>query len=154
MKTWIALASARSLAGRLEESAASAMTIIQIVIAAMRRQVVKLHEDKTGNHGNEGCSNFQVSATQYALCREGGVCSTYCQVKERKASGVCAGPTRWDCFCVDSNGNREAGKAGQGKCIPILRTRQHHTCVFFFCSGRNGRWQHRKGSIEGQSTYE
>ena len=116
----------------MEESAASAMTIIQIVIAAMRRQVVKLHEDKTGNHGNEGCSNFQVSATQYALCREGGVCSTYCQVKERKASGVCAGPKRWDCFCVDSNGNREAGKAGRANVFFYSKDKATpHLCLLF-----------------------
>ena len=53
---------------------------------------------------------FKVSATQYALCLDGGICSTYCQTKERKAAGVCAGPTKWDCFCEDGKGNREPGR--------------------------------------------
>ena len=53
---------------------------------------------------------MKVSATQYALCLDGGLCSAYCQTKERKAAGVCAGPTNWDCYCEDGDGNREAGK--------------------------------------------
>ena len=54
--------------------------------------------------------HLKVSATQYALCLDGGLCSAYCQTKERKAAGVCAGPTNWDCYCEDADGNREAGK--------------------------------------------
>ena len=56
---------------------------------------------------------MKVSATQYALCLDGGLCSAYCQTKERKAAGVCAGPTNWDCYCEDGDGNREAGKHKQ-----------------------------------------
>ena len=55
---------------------------------------------------------LKVSATQYALCLDGGICSTYCQTKERKAAGVCAGPTKWDCYCEDGDGNREPGRCG------------------------------------------
>ena len=55
---------------------------------------------------------LKVSATQYALCLDGGICSTYCQTKERKAAGVCAGPTKWDCYCEDGDGNREPGMCG------------------------------------------
>ena len=78
---------------------------------------------------------LKVSGTQYALCLDGGLCSAYCQTKERKAAGVCAGPTNWDCYCEDGDGNREAGKRRhpfEREVFPPLGTQQN--CIQFSMS--------------------
>jgi hypothetical protein len=45
-----------------------------------------------------------VSAKQYALCIEDGVCRLYCQ-KKAFATGECQGTEGWDCKCS----SRETG---------------------------------------------
>ena len=42
-----------------------------------------------------------MSAKQYALCVDSGVCSLYCQ-KKSYARGECKGPNGWDCRCYSN----------------------------------------------------
>ncbi|TRY75776.1 hypothetical protein TCAL_07021 [Tigriopus californicus] len=51
------------------------------------------------------CADETVSAKQYALCLDDGVCSLYCQ-REGKARGHCHGPTGWDCRCYSNKEDR------------------------------------------------
>jgi hypothetical protein len=52
------------------------------------------------------CSDDVVSAKQYALCLDNGICTTYCQ-NGGFARGACAGATGWDCTCVSNKNGTE-----------------------------------------------
>ena len=56
------------------------------------------------------CSSELVSAKQYGLCLDDGVCSLYCQ-RKGYARGDCSGEQNWDCMCITNKGNRESEHA-------------------------------------------
>jgi hypothetical protein len=41
--------------------------------------------------------------TSNIKCISDDVCSIYCQLKEKKASGMCTGTNRWDCVCISNS---------------------------------------------------
>ena len=107
---YIVLASANSLATKLEESLVSAMRTTQTANAVMRRQKTIPAKHEIVATVNYEYTFIQVSAVQYALCLDAQSCMTHCQQQKQNTTGVCTGPQNWDCYCENNNGSKEKGK--------------------------------------------